>query len=100
MPMVRPRHSAMQPGGRWGFFLRKTGRGDGLTMNVTIPANTTALIHIPVIDKPWSTITESGRALINNEGQVNIPAGLRFVNKNNKSVIFEAGSGEYEFTAM
>ena len=69
-------------------------------MNVTIPANTSALIHIPVIDEPWSTITESGRALITSEEQVNNPAGLRFVNKNKKSVIFEAGSGEYEFTAM
>ena len=75
-------------------------KGDGLTMNVTIPANTTALIHIPVIDKPWSTITEGGTLLINNEETIGGMTALRFVNKDEKSVIFEAGSGEYEFTAM
>jgi alpha-L-rhamnosidase len=70
-----------------------------LEMKVTIPSNTTALIHIPVLDTPWSTIEESGRILIQNGEPVTTIEDLRLVETNDQATIFETGSGDYKFVA-
>jgi alpha-L-rhamnosidase len=61
-----------------------------LTMNVTIPPNTTAEIHVPVQDV--ALVTESGRPARQSPG-------LTWLRAENGYVVFEAGSGEYAFAA-
>ncbi|OQP59855.1 family 78 glycoside hydrolase catalytic domain [Niastella populi] len=60
------------------------------TWNVTIPANTTALLYIPADDVQY--ITESGKP-------VSAVDGLRFIKMEGKKAVFEAGSGEYSFVS-
>ncbi|MDB5024931.1 MAG: hypothetical protein JWP78_2686 [Mucilaginibacter sp.] len=57
---------------------------------ISVPANTTALIHIPA--KSIGSIKESGVA-------VNSISGIRFVRIENKKALFEVGSGNYVFTS-
>ncbi len=66
---------------------RSIGR---FTWNVTIPANTTALLYIPADDV--QLITEGGKPASGVEG-------LRFVKMEGKKAVFEAGSGEYSFVS-
>jgi alpha-L-rhamnosidase len=62
--------------------------GDRLTMDVTIPANTTAVIHVPA--KNAAEVTESGKPI----HEVN---GVKFLRMERKIAIFEVGSGSYQF---
>lgn len=64
--------------------------GGKLTVNVTIPANTTAMIHVPA--KSASVVTEGGRPATKSPG-------LRFVGMAGGCAVFEAGGGSYAFTA-
>ena len=63
---------------------------DTLTLNVTIPANTTAQINVPTTNA--SAITESG-----------VPAasssGVNFVGVSNNAAIYTVGSGNYIFSS-
>jgi len=56
--------------------------GTKLTMNVTVPPNTTATIHVP----GSGSVTESG--------------GLKATRKEAGASVFETGSGSYTFTAQ
>ncbi|MFI5132593.1 MAG: alpha-L-rhamnosidase C-terminal domain-containing protein, partial [Chitinophagales bacterium] len=58
--------------------------------NVTIPANTSAVIHVPA--RSVSDVTESGRELSKTEG-------VQIVKWENGSAILQAGSGQYKFTS-
>jgi alpha-L-rhamnosidase len=58
--------------------------GDGFTLNVTIPANTTATIFVPT--KPGAHVT------------ANSPAAKLLFNEGNRAV-FETGAGNYEFSS-
>jgi hypothetical protein len=62
--------------------------GSRLTLDVTIPANTTATIWVPA--PSHDGVTESGRPAAAAEG-------LRFVRMTEGCAVFEAGSGEYHF---
>ncbi|HTE19919.1 MAG TPA: glycoside hydrolase family 78 protein, partial [Armatimonadota bacterium] len=59
-------------------------------LNVTIPANTTAIVYVPATDA--AVVTEGGK-----------PAGravsVRFLRTENGSAVFEVGSGTYRFSA-
>ena len=57
--------------------------GDGFILNVTIPANTTATVFVPV--KPGVHVT------------ANSPAARLLFNEGNRAV-FETGAGSYEFS--
>lgn len=60
-------------------------------MNVTIPANTTATIHIPAEEA--EAVTESGQPATEAEG-------LRFLRIEGNTAVFEAGSGTYSFVSV
>jgi alpha-L-rhamnosidase len=62
--------------------------GKKLTMEVTIPANTTATVYVPVNNA--SQVTESGKPAVKS-------AGVRFVKMVNNAAVYAVGSGSYRF---
>jgi alpha-L-rhamnosidase len=65
----------------------RTERGK-LTLKVTIPANTTALVHLPIADP--AKATEGDRPVAQAEG-------VTFVRREGGESIFAVGAGEYRF---
>jgi hypothetical protein len=65
--------------------------GDKLTMEVTIPANTTATVHIPAQDE--AGVTESGKPAAKSDG-------VKFLRLENGVAVYELGSGTYSFQSM
>jgi len=61
-----------------------------VTLNVTIPANTTAEIHVPTTNA--SAITESGVPV------ASVP-GITYVGVSNNAAIYNVGAGDYLFTS-
>ena len=61
---------------------------DKLTMEVTIPINTTATVYVP--SKDAAGVTESGKPAA--EG-----AGVKFLRMENGAAVYEVGSGAYRF---
>jgi alpha-L-rhamnosidase len=62
---------------------------DGRTrLKVSIPANTTALVYLPADP---SSVTESAM-------EAGKAPGVHYLRKENKTLIYEIASGEYEFT--
>ena len=62
--------------------------GGKLTMEVTIPANTTATVYVPAKDQ--SGVTESGKPT----DQVK---GVKFLRMENNAAVYAVGSGAYQF---
>ena len=66
-----------------------TGPGAGkLTMDVTIPPNTTATVYVPARDAAF--VTESGKPAAEAEG-------VKFLRMENGAAVFEVASGSYQF---
>jgi len=61
------------------------------TMNVTVPVGSVATIHIPASDD--QQVLESGKKIMD------VPE-IQFVEKENGYIIYEVGSGEYEFEVV
>ncbi|MBM3494981.1 MAG: hypothetical protein FJX72_11785, partial [Armatimonadetes bacterium] len=66
----------------------RTGGGK-LELNVTVPANTTAVIHVPA--KSASAVLEGGRP-------ASSAAGLQFIGMTDGRAVFVSGGGTYRFT--
>ena len=62
--------------------------GDKLTMEVTIPANTTATVHVPAKDA--AAVTEAGNA-------IDKAQGVKFLRMENNAAVYAMGSGTYRF---
>jgi len=62
--------------------------GDTFTLNVTIPANTTATVYVPA--KSADAVTESGRPAALSDGVV-------LLWMENGRAVFTVESGKYEF---
>ncbi len=62
--------------------------GDQLNMNVTIPPNTSAEIHIPTVDK--SSVMVNGVPLSDMDN-------IKIIYEDDESRVVETGSGEYSF---
>lgn len=62
--------------------------GDQLTMDVTIPANTTATVFVPA--KTAASVTESG-------GAAAAAPGVKFLSFNSGVAAYEVGGGNYRF---
>jgi alpha-L-rhamnosidase len=62
--------------------------GDKLTIQVTVPANTSATVYLPVSDP--ATVTEGDQPIAKAEG-------IRFLRTDGKESLFEAMAGEYCF---
>jgi alpha-L-rhamnosidase len=64
--------------------------GGRLTLDVTVPANTTATVWVPA--KNRAGITEGGKPVAQAEG-------VKFLQQENDKVVFELGSGTYTFAS-
>ena len=62
--------------------------GEQLTMEVTIPVNTTATVYIPTKDN--NSVTESGKPASQSKG-------VKFLRMEGKAAVYEIGSGHYVF---
>ena len=62
--------------------------GVDLTMEVTIPINTTATLHVPARD--GAAVTESGKPAAQAQG-------VRFLRMENGAAVYALGSGHYQF---
>ena len=62
--------------------------GDKLTINATIPANTTATVFVPAKDA--AGVTESGKP-------ADEAAGVKFLRMENNAAVYAVGSGTYRF---
>jgi alpha-L-rhamnosidase len=65
-------------------------KGNKLSMNVSIPVNTKAKIHIPTSKS--SSVKEKGK-------EISKVSGIKILSTNANEIILEVGSGEYEFSA-
>jgi len=65
-----------------------TRGGDMLTMEVTIPANTTATVYVTAKDS--AGVTESGK-------QADKAEGVKFLRMDKREAVYEVGSGHYQF---
>ena len=83
---VRARHHSVR-----GEIVSAWERNAGtLALEVRIPANAQALVHIPTSDP--SRVMESGRPVARS-------AGVTFVGADRGASVFRIGSGHYKFTA-
>jgi alpha-L-rhamnosidase len=64
--------------------------GQKLTMEVTIPANTTATIYVPANDA--AGVTESGKLATK-------AVGVKFLRMENNTAVYAVGSGTYKFAS-
>ncbi len=62
--------------------------GDKLTMDVTIPPNTTATVHVPA--QAADAVMEGGQPAAQSDG-------VKFLRMEKGAAVFETGSGTYEF---
>ncbi len=62
--------------------------GDKLSMNIAIPANTTATIHVPTKDA--TLVAESGKPATSADG-------VKFLRMENNTAVYAVGSGSYRF---
>ena len=62
--------------------------GDQLTMELSIPVNTTATVYIPT--KDIGSITESGKP-------ANKSQDVKFLRMEGRTAVYEIGSGHYKF---
>jgi len=60
----------------------------GLTMEITVPGNTTAIVHIPARDA--KNVTESGKPVIKVKG-------VKFLRMENNAAVYTVDSGVYRF---
>lgn len=64
--------------------------GDKFRLNVTVPANATAVVYVPAKDA--ADVTEGGRALER-------ASGVKFLRMEGGRAVIEIGSGEYAFAS-
>lgn len=62
---------------------------DQLQWDIRVPANTRAMVYFPLPE--GAVLTENGKSL---EGM----EGVNFIKKENNSLVYEIGSGDYSFT--
>jgi alpha-L-rhamnosidase len=71
---------------------------NNFTLNVTIPANTTATVYVPAANV--QSVKESGRDAAKAEGPTGDGgAQVRFLQAENGKAVFAVGSGTYRFTS-
>jgi alpha-L-rhamnosidase len=88
LQFVRARHKSL-----YGTTASNWTRGDdgSLTLQLEIPANTTATVWVPA--REAAAVTESGKPAAN-------AAGVRFVRAEGGAAVFEVTSGSYSFRSM
>lgn len=71
---------------------REVGKGGAgeLTLEVSIPANTTATVYVPSMDA--GSVRESGQSAAQ-------AAGVKFLRMESGCAVFSVGSGDYRFSS-
>jgi alpha-L-rhamnosidase len=71
---------------------------DGISLDTTIPGNSTGIVKIPTFGGEKVRVRESGKPIWNNGHQVgrNHP-GIKNVERDGDAVVVEIGSGDYNF---
>ncbi len=90
---VKASHNTIR--GRVAVHWRKGG--DSLTMDVTIPANTTATVSVPTLGLKDVTIAESGRTVWKDGEYIDGAEGVAAGRREDDYVTFDVGSGVYSF---
>jgi alpha-L-rhamnosidase len=83
-----------------GYGLIKTRwdrQGNGLQLQVSIPANTTATLHLPTLNNATIRIRENGKVIRTNKPMRKPVNGLQFLQLEKDAALFTLGSGEYSF---
>jgi alpha-L-rhamnosidase len=70
----------------------------GVTMDVIVPANATAKIHIPMVGVENVAIEESGRMVWHDGSYIHGVDGIHGANAEGAFVTFDVGSGSYGFS--
>jgi alpha-L-rhamnosidase len=70
-----------------------------LRLTCTIPANTTARVHLPLDGMENLTVKESAATLYTNGASSNNPPGITFHGADSRHLRFTVGSGSYTFIA-
>lgn len=73
--------------------------GKRFDLNVTVPGNTQAVIHVPTLRYPQLVVTESGRRIWEGDAASAPVAGIAFVSRDSDYVAWRVGAGNYRFTA-
>jgi len=82
----------------YGLVKSRWQKNNGeLTLEVSIPANTTAMVHVPTLGKSAPDISESGKELIKAGEPVAAGNGLKFIRLEKDAAVFEVGAGSYAF---
>ncbi len=71
--------------------------GDDLFLDIDIPANTEALVYIPLIKKARPSIFEGTQQLVQNGELADADAAIEFVERNRNYYVFRVSSGRYHF---
>ncbi|MBD0255026.1 MAG: family 78 glycoside hydrolase catalytic domain [Cytophagales bacterium] len=75
-------------------------KGNGLTLNVTVPANATAQIRLPNLGNQALTVTENGKTLLN----AGTPSGtvpfIEVTKVDEAGATLQVGAGSYAFTIL
>ena len=71
--------------------------GDGLTLEVSIPANSTAWVTVPDLGMEAVKITESASEVWANGASVGRTEGMLGAERSPSGVAFAVGSGTYRF---
>ena len=75
--------------------------GEKLTMDVTIPPNSTATIYVPVASKPSEDGPAKDAASVTESGKPATKAvGVKFLRMENNAAVYAVGSGTYHFESM
>ncbi len=74
-----------------------TIKDNGLTLTVTIPANTSAEVHVPTLGKENPSISERGMKLLEAGKATNASADIQFMRMEKDAVVFKVGAGSYSF---
>jgi len=68
-----------------------------LTLDVIIPANTAARVHVPTLGRKNVTVTEGGTPVFADGKAAGTVPGVTFKSVEDTSIVFEVGSGQYKF---
>jgi alpha-L-rhamnosidase len=75
--------------------------GQQLTMEVTIPPNTTATVYVPVAAKPGEDGPAKVATAVTESGQPASEAtGVKFLRMESNSAVYAVGSGSYQFQSI
>ncbi|VAX29743.1 alpha-L-rhamnosidase, partial [hydrothermal vent metagenome] len=71
-------------------------KGNNIEYDFTVPANTSAVFHLPFLGKNIKSVSESGVAVYKN-GQLIPTEGIGLIDNNDKEAVVSLAAGKYHF---